>query len=95
MLVINGEINKVFKKGAASRNIRNGVGILPGNKILFAIAERKTSFYDFAAFFKKSGSNNALYLDGVVSRMYLPEKNWKQSGGKFGVIIGVTGPGQR
>jgi uncharacterized protein YigE (DUF2233 family) len=32
---------------------------------------------------------NALYLDGVVSRMYLPEKKWEQLDGDFGVIIGV------
>jgi uncharacterized protein YigE (DUF2233 family) len=33
---------------------------------------------------------NALYLDGFVSRTYLPEKAWKQVDGNFGVIIGVT-----
>lgn len=41
-------------------------------------------------FSKKKGCKNALYLDGFVSRTYLPEKNWSQLDGNFGVIIGVT-----
>jgi uncharacterized protein YigE (DUF2233 family) len=36
------------------------------------------------------GCKNALYLDGFVSRMYLPSKNIEQMDGKFGVMIGVV-----
>jgi len=32
-----------------------------------------------------------LYLDGFVSRTYLPSQNWEQLDGGFGVIIGVVG----
>lgn len=73
-------------------NIRNGVGILPGNKILFAMSKEEINFYDLATYFKKMGCKNALYLDGLVSRIYLPEKHWIQTDGNFGVIIGVTEP---
>ena len=48
------------------------------------------NFYDFANYFKSIGCKNALYLDGFVSRTYLPEKKWIQTDGNFGVIIGVT-----
>jgi uncharacterized protein YigE (DUF2233 family) len=48
------------------------------------------NFYDFAAYFKKAGCKNALYLDGAISQTYLPAKNWNQAGGNFGVIIGET-----
>jgi hypothetical protein len=41
-------------------------------------------------YFKDLGCKNALYLDGFVSRAYLPEKNWIQTDGNFGVMIGVT-----
>ncbi|WP_242604840.1 phosphodiester glycosidase family protein [Flavobacterium subsaxonicum] len=34
MLLINGKIHKVFKQGSANLQIRNGVGILPGNKVI-------------------------------------------------------------
>ena len=90
MLVINGDIHPAFKENSTNLNIRNGVGILPNNEIIFAMSKKEINFYDFAAYFKKLGCKNALYLDGFVSRTYLPEKNWIQTDGDFGVIIGVT-----
>lgn len=90
MLVIDGKIHPSFKQGSANLNIRNGVGILPDNKILFAMSKKEINFYDFADFFLKMGCKNALYLDGFVSRTYLPEKKWIQTDGNFGVIIAVT-----
>lgn len=90
MLVIDGQIHSSFKEGSTNLNIRNGVGILPDNKILFAMSKTGINFYDFAKYFQSLGCKNALYLDGFVSRMYLPEKKWSQTDGKFGVMIGVS-----
>jgi uncharacterized protein YigE (DUF2233 family) len=90
MLVINGEIHSVFEQGSKNVNIRNGVGVLPNNKLLFAMSKKEINFYDFANYFKKAGCTNALYLDGFVCRSFLPEKNWVQLDGNFGVMIGVT-----
>jgi uncharacterized protein YigE (DUF2233 family) len=90
MLVIDGRIHSAFTKGSANVNIRNGVGILPDNTIIFAMSKKEISFYDFANYFKNMGCKNALYLDGFVSRTYLPEQNWIQTDGNLGVIIGVT-----
>lgn len=89
MLVINGKLHSAFKQGSANLNIRNGVGILPDNKLVFAMSKTEINFYDFASYFKSLGCLNALYLDGFVSRTYLPEKNWIQTDGNFGVMIGV------
>lgn len=90
MLVIDGQIHSAFKDGSTNLNIRNGVGILPDNKIIFAMSKTEINFYDFAKYFQSLGCKNALYLDGFVSRTYLPEKKWTQTDGNFGVIIGVT-----
>ncbi len=90
MLIINGEIHQAFNKGSSNLNIRNGVGILPDNRVVFAMSKGEVNFYEFAEFFQKLGCKNALYLDGFVSRTYLPEDNWKQLDGNFGVIIAVT-----
>lgn len=90
MLVIDGQIHPVFKKGSKNLNIRNGVGILPNNKVVFAMSKAEINLYDFAKYFQDLGCKNALYLDGFVSRTYLPEKKWMQLDGRFGVIIGVV-----
>jgi uncharacterized protein YigE (DUF2233 family) len=90
MLVIDGQIHSAFKEGSTNFNIRNGVGILPDNRVVFAMSKKELNLYEFAKYFKSLGCKNALYLDGLVSRTYLPGKNWKQTDGNFGVIIGVT-----
>lgn len=90
ILLENGIINPAFKEGSVNLNIRNGVGILPNNHVLFAMSKKEINFYDFAKFFQIKGCKNALYLDGFVSRTYLPEKDWKQTDGNFGVMIGLV-----
>jgi uncharacterized protein YigE (DUF2233 family) len=90
MLLIDGQMHPVFKEGSTNLNIRNGVGILPDNEIVFAMSKKEINFYDFANYFKGLGCKNALYFDGLVSRTYLPEKEWTQTDGNFGVIIGAT-----
>jgi uncharacterized protein YigE (DUF2233 family) len=96
MLVLNGDINSLFKKKSENRHIRNGVGILPSGKIVFAISEDPVSFYDFALFFKRGfGCNDALYLDGTISRLYLPKQGATTAaqpqfpGGSFAGIIAI------
>ena len=90
MLIIDGNIHSEFQKNSVNLNIRNGVGILPNNEVIFAMSKKEINFYEFAKYFKELGCKNALYLDGFVSRTYLPEKKWKQTDGNFGVIIGVS-----
>ena len=87
MLVIDGTLHPAFTKGSANVHIRNGVGVLPDGRLLFAMSKQKINFYDFASFFKNKGCQQALYLDGFVSRTYLPEQNWVQIDGHFGVLI--------
>jgi len=88
MLVIDGKIHPKFRKGSFNLHKRNGVGILPDGRVLFAISKSLTNFYDFAMFFKNNGCKNALYFDGFVSRIYLPPKYTQMPHSSFGVIIG-------
>ncbi len=90
MLVIDGAIHSAFRKGSANLYIRNGVGVLPGNCLLFAISKQPVNLYDFAEYFRKSGCRNALYLDGFVSRMYAPSTGIEQVDGNVGVMIGIA-----
>lgn len=88
MLLTEGNIHSKFNATSTNLNIRNGVGILPNGNLLFALSTNAINFYTFAKFFKDRACENALYLDGFVSRMYLPSQNWIQEDGDFGVIIG-------
>lgn len=90
MLLIDGKINNIFQKDSKNLNIRNGVGVLDNGEIIFAMSKKEVNFYSLAQLFKEMGCKKALYLDGFVSRTYLPEKSWIQTDGNFGVIIGVT-----
>lgn len=90
MLLIENEINPLFQEDSKNLNIRNGVCVLDDEKVLFAISRTEINFYEFAKFFKSQSCRNALYLDGFVSRMYLPEKSLYDLDGEFGVIIAVS-----
>lgn len=90
LLLIDGKIHSRFIKGSKNLNIRNGVGVLPSGKLIFAMSKQKINFYDFAIYFNNLGCQNALYLDGFVSKTYLPQKKWSYLDGNFGVIIAET-----
>ena len=78
MLVINGKFNEHFTKGSHNLNIRNGVGVNKNGKVVFVISDQPVNFYEFAELFRDClGCDNALYLDGFISKMYLPELNRK------------------
>lgn len=95
MLVIDGKLHPVFKKGSPNLHIRNGVGILPDGRAVFVMSKTPVNFYDFATYFIDLGCKNALYLDGSVSRTYCPAQRWTQTDGRFGPMIGVTQVAQK
>lgn len=91
MLLVDGEVHPEFKDGSANINIRNGVGILPNGGVVFSISNQPVNLYDFAMHFKNKGCKNALYLDGFVSKMYLPSAGKEGSErDRFGVMIAVV-----
>jgi len=90
MLVIEGEINSLFTENSPNFNIRSGVGILNNNEVVFVISEEKVRFHEIASFFLSIGCKNALYLDGAISQMMLPMAGKFDTGGGYGVIIGVN-----
>lgn len=89
MLVIDGKIHDAFSPTSTNLHIRNGVGVASSSEIYFVISKEKVSFYELASLFKEHlKCNNAPYLDGYVSRMYLPSGKWDSLDGDFGVMIG-------
>lgn len=73
MLVMDGNINPQFLPDATSLKIRNGVGV-KNNQLYFVISRDRVSFYQFAQFFKEDlAIDEALYLDGSISSVYIPQ----------------------
>ena len=73
MLIYNGKMNSQFKKGSSNLNIRNAIGVSAAypKKVFMAISDDKVNFYDIAFLFKYVFKcDNALYLDGVVSKLF-------------------------
>ncbi len=93
LLVINGKINASFTEGSKNVNIRNGVGVDRRGNVVFVISNDPVNFFDMSTFFRDFlNCNNALYLDGVVSEMYLPKlrKNTLLDNWPHGPIITVV-----
>lgn len=91
MLVHKGVVNNNFTDGSANINIRSGVGVNGQGRVVFAISQELVNFYDFASLFKDDlKCDNALFLDGAISRMYLPQLHINDTGGNFGAMIGVV-----
>lgn len=90
MLVTHGAINTHFTPGSKNLHIRNGVGVRTDGQVVFAISREPINFHDFASWFVEQGCSNALYLDGSVSKAYIPEAGLAAMDGNLGVLIAIT-----
>jgi uncharacterized protein YigE (DUF2233 family) len=90
MLITKGIIHPKFNYGSKNKNIRSGVGIMENGNVVFAISRNLVNFHDFATFFRDVlNCENALYLDGAISEMYLYDLAPEHNGGHFGPMISV------
>ncbi len=91
MLLVDGVVNAAFKPESTNKLRRNGVGVsADGQTVYLVISEGDVRFHDFATLFRDElACGNALFLDGVVSKLWaigdevLPPD-------KFGAVIAVT-----
>jgi uncharacterized protein YigE (DUF2233 family) len=91
LLLSNSNLHPNFKIESNNRAVRSGVGIVSPTKIVFAISNDSVNFFEFATLFKERfGCHDALYLDGVVSKMYLPSLKRFDLDGNFAAIIAVA-----
>ena len=92
MLVIGGQLHPEFNADGPSRKRRNGVGLsADGRTLWFAISDTPVNFHTFARLFRDElGTPDALYLDGVVSRVYAPELGRDENGADMGPIVAIV-----
>lgn len=91
LLVSAGLIHPGLNPLGTSQNIRNGIGVLSANEVVFAISEEPVNFYNFALLFRDHlKCSDALYLDGNVSSLYVRSLGRDVERAPLGPIIGVT-----
>lgn len=91
ILLWKGKINPKFTKNSKSSLVRNAVGVDSRGNVVFVMSKTTTSFYDLAnLFLTELDCKNALYLDGVVSDMYIKGKAACSEQRTFGVMIYVA-----
>ena len=90
LLLQDGVINPIFQPESKNKKIRSGVGVLNNRKVYFAISNSDISFFDFASLFKENlKCSDALYLDGGISRAFIPEIGRNQRDGDFAALFVV------
>ncbi len=90
LLLNDGKMHPEFRKDSENLTTRSGVGVASDTDVVFAISEGPINFYDFASFFEKSlDCKSALYLDGAISKMYLPELDMLEREGDFAAMFAV------
>lgn len=90
MLVIQGQLHPKFSADGPSRYVRNGVGARNSQTAFFVISEDEVSFGKFARFFRDVlHCNDALFLDGNVSSLWVPSQGRRDDAHLFGPMIVV------
>jgi uncharacterized protein YigE (DUF2233 family) len=96
MLVIAGKMNASFDRDGQSRYVRNGVGVRSPALAYFVISEEPVSFGKFSRFFRDVlKCQNALYLDGAVSSLWVPAEGRRDDAYPLGPLAAVSDKVQR
>jgi len=98
LLLDHGRVHPKFNEPSINLLLRNGVGVDKKGNIIFACSDRsdrgnvgRINLYGFAMLFKKLGCENALFLDGDISEMYIRGETGKMpKTSAFAAIFGIT-----
>ena len=96
LLVIDGKIHPNFIRNGTSKFVRSGVGISRNeSKAIFLISNEAVNFHHFAStFLDHFKIDNALYLDGNISRLYSTKLNRIDFGFDIGPMVAVVAPAE-
>lgn len=91
LLLIDGNRHPAFRDRSPNKLHRNGVGVDAGGRLVFAITDKEqwVNLWDFAGLFLKLGCQQALFLDGDISKMVTnPDK--PVASNPFGAMFVIT-----
>lgn len=97
LLLADGVIHPAFRADSPNKKHRNGVGVLPGGDVIFAITEfepvtNRVNLHGFASLFAHLGCRDALFLDGDLSEMIVNPAKALPPGNRVGAMFAVTIP---
>lgn len=93
LMVEAGKLHPRFIPDSSSTFVRNGVGVREDGTVVLAISDVPVNFHRFARLFRdKLDTPDALYLDGRVSRLFVPDLGRAGIGLPLGPILGVIEP---
>ncbi len=93
LLLSEGSINAQFSVTSTNRHIRSAVGIDEKGRAIFVISREPVTFHELATLCKsRLKCNDAIYLDGVISKFYPTADPQDQAVGDFAGIFGVVEP---
>ena len=92
MLVIGGALHPRFLPDSDSLKRRNGVGARADGRVVHvAISEEPVTFHEMGTLFRDVlGVEDALFLDGSISRLHVPAEGRSDAGLPMGPILVVT-----
>lgn len=95
-LLLDGEVHPEFNEGSTNLAFRSGVGVSPDGTIVYlAMSLSLTNFYDFATLFRDElGVDDALYLDGGISDLWVQMTEPGPFSGPYAGVITATPRGQ-
>jgi uncharacterized protein YigE (DUF2233 family) len=90
LMVNRGEVNATILpwKGTA---LRNGIGVCRDGLVRVAMSTTLVTMSEFAKLFASSGCDDALYLDGQVSGLVLPDLSVVGIGAPVAAVLGIYG----
>jgi uncharacterized protein YigE (DUF2233 family) len=90
LLLARGALHPRFHAGSRNALLRSGVGVRTPDEVFLAVTRGAITFYDFALLFRdRLGCADALYLDGVISRLYAPLAGRDDDGSFMGVLAAL------
>lgn len=90
MLLIDGDLHPAIRAASPNFKLRSGVGVRDAHTLVFVISEGDVRFYQLAMVFKELlGCRDALYLDGVISEMYVRGLHEPTGGRSFAHLLTV------
>jgi uncharacterized protein YigE (DUF2233 family) len=92
LLVRKGVVSPEFSEISSSALERSGIGVTQKGRVVIAVSKGPVTFFDFAVLFRDElECPDALYLDGVISKLWTPSMGVeKPKRSDFAGIISIS-----